>query len=60
MALPEMQIALAWGVETEAHLSAKFQRLRDRDLPLIAFDGSRILGGQDVQRLDVASELAMW
>ena len=46
--------------ETETQLTARFQRLRDRDLSLTAFDDSWILSGKMSKRLDVASELAMW
>jgi hypothetical protein len=46
--------------ETERQLTARFQRLRDRDLSLMAFDDSWILRGKMSKRLDVASEFAMW
>ena len=35
--------------ETETQLIARFQRRRDRDLSLMAFDDSWILKGKDVQ-----------
>ena len=38
--------------ETEAHLDAKFRRLRDRDFSLVAFEAAWILGGSMSKRLD--------